>query len=39
MIVGEGYTETLNEQEAIEFGNYIVINEEIPDEVTEQING
>lgn len=39
MIIGEGYIETLNEQEAIEFGNYIVINEEIPDEVIEQING
>jgi hypothetical protein len=35
MIVGQGYTETLDEQQAIEYGNYIVVTEEIPDEVTE----
>jgi hypothetical protein len=31
MIVGEGYIETLDEQQAIEYGNYIVVNEEFPD--------
>ena len=35
MIVDNGYIETLDEQEAIEYGNYIVVTEEIPDEVTE----
>jgi hypothetical protein len=35
MISEGGYIETLDEQEAIESGNYIVVNEEIPDEVTE----
>jgi anti-sigma28 factor (negative regulator of flagellin synthesis) len=39
MIVGEGYVETLDEQQAIESGNYIVVTEEIPDEVTEENNG
>lgn len=33
MIVGEGYIETLDEQQAIEYGNYIVVNEEFPDEM------
>ena len=32
MIVGEGYIETLDEQQAIEYGNYIVVTEEFPDE-------
>jgi len=31
MIVGQGYIETLDEQEAIEYGNYIVVTEEFPD--------
>jgi hypothetical protein len=29
MITENGYIETLNEQEAIEYGNYIVVTEEI----------
>jgi len=29
MITENGYIETLNEQEAIEWGNYIVVQEEI----------
>jgi len=29
MITENGYIETLNEQEAIEYGNYIVVQEEI----------
>jgi hypothetical protein len=29
MITENGYIETLNEQEAIEYGNYIVVEEEI----------
>ena len=29
MITENGYIETLNEQEAIEWGNYIVVEEEI----------
>jgi hypothetical protein len=33
MIIGEGYIETLDEQEAIEYGNYIVVTEEFPDEI------
>jgi hypothetical protein len=32
MITDNGYIETLNEQEAIEYGNYIVVTEEVPDE-------
>lgn len=42
MIVGEGYIETLNEQEAIEYGNYIVVTEEITNPIEDseqQING
>jgi hypothetical protein len=35
MISESGYIETLDEQEAIEYGNYEVVFEEIPDEVTE----
>lgn len=35
MISESGYIETLDEQEAIEYGNYFVVTEEIPDEVTE----
>jgi len=33
MITENGYIETLNEQEAIEWGNYIVITEEILEEI------
>jgi hypothetical protein len=29
MITENGYIETLNEQEAIEWGNYIVVEEEV----------
>lgn len=29
MITENGYIETLNEQEAIEYGNYIVVQEEV----------
>ncbi len=29
MITESGYIETLNEQEAIEWGNYIVVEEEV----------
>lgn len=36
MITDNGYIETLNEQEAIEWGKYEVVFEEIPDEVTEE---
>lgn len=32
MITETGYIETLNEQEAIEWGKYEVVTEEIPDE-------
>ena len=32
MITENGYIETLNEQEAIEYGNYEVVTEEIPTE-------
>ena len=32
MLYENGYIETANEQEAIEYGNYIVLTEEIPDE-------
>lgn len=31
MITENGYIETLNEQEAIEWGNYITITEEVTD--------
>jgi hypothetical protein len=34
MITENGYIETLNEQEAIEWGKYEVVTEEIPEEVT-----
>ena len=33
MITENGYIETLDEQEAIEYGNYIEITEEIAEEV------
>jgi hypothetical protein len=32
MITENGYIETLDEQEAIIFGDYITVTEEIPDE-------
>jgi len=32
MITETGYIETLSEQEAIEYGNYEIITEEVPDE-------
>ena len=32
MITENGYIETLDEQEAIEYGNYLKISEEVPDE-------
>lgn len=32
MITENGYIETLNEQEAIEWGNYTTVTEEVPDE-------
>lgn len=32
MITETGYIETLNEQEAIEWGKYEVVTEEIPEE-------
>lgn len=32
MITEDGYIETLDEQEAINYGNYIVITEDIQDE-------
>jgi len=32
MFTENGYIETLNEQEAIEWGNYEVVTEEIPEE-------
>jgi hypothetical protein len=32
MITDNGYIETINEQEAIEWGNYQIITEEVPDE-------
>ena len=35
MITENGYIETLDEQEAIEYGNYIVVTEEIPEEPVE----
>jgi len=34
MINESGYIETLNEQEAIEWGNYIVVEEEIIEDIT-----
>ena len=34
MITETGYIETLNEQEAIEWGNYTTVSEEVPDEET-----
>lgn len=35
MITENGYIETLDEQEAIAYGKYEEVFEEIPDEVTE----
>lgn len=35
MITETGYIETLNQQEAIEWGKYEVVTEEISEEVTE----
>lgn len=35
MILDNGYIETLDEKEAIQFGKYEEVFEEIPDEVTE----
>ena len=32
MITENGYIETLNEQEAIEWGNYTTVIEEVPEE-------
>jgi hypothetical protein len=32
MFTETGYIETLNEQEAIEWGNYETVTEEVPDE-------
>ena len=34
MLTENGYIETLNEKEAIEYGNYEVVTEEVPDEET-----
>ena len=34
MITENGYIETLNEAEAVKWGNYEVITEEVPDEET-----
>lgn len=34
MITENGYIETLNEKEAIDWGNYETITEEVPDEKT-----
>ena len=34
MLTENGYIETLNETEAIEWGKYETITEEVPDEVT-----
>ena len=34
MITENGYIETLNENEAIEWGNYTTVTEEVPDEET-----
>jgi hypothetical protein len=40
MITENGYIETLNEQEAIEWGNYTIVTEEVTDQVTDEvING
>ena len=35
MFIDNGYIETLDEQEAIQHGNYEVVFEEIPDEETD----
>ncbi len=35
MITENGYIETLNEQEAIEWGNYETVTEEVSDENTQ----
>ena len=34
MITENGYIETLNKAEAIEWGNYTTVTEEVPDEET-----
>ena len=34
MITKNGYIETLNKQEAVEWGNYEIVTEEVPDEET-----
>ncbi len=34
MLFENGYIETLSEQEAIEWGNYTTVTEEVPDEET-----
>ena len=34
MFTENGYIETLNEQEAIEWGKYEVVTEEVPEEAT-----
>lgn len=34
MLFDNGYIETLNEKEAIEWGNYTTVTEEVPDEET-----
>lgn len=39
MIVDNGYIETIDEQEAIQFGKYEVVFEEIPDTTIENLNG
>lgn len=33
MITENGYIETLDEQEAVDYGNYVVVTEDIPDYV------
>lgn len=33
MIYPNGYIETLNEQEAVVYGNYIVVEEEVVEEI------
>jgi hypothetical protein len=34
MITENGYIETLNKQEAVEWGKYEIVTEEVPDEET-----
>jgi hypothetical protein len=38
MIIDNGYIETLDEQEAINYGNYIVIEEEIDETIDNDVN-